>query len=76
MDGQSKEKAPEIIAQFNIVQESSPRERYLDDYHHCPLCGTQLDFTHVTNFVHNTVKEEAFCAPCNIRIKTDDHRLQ
>jgi transcription elongation factor Elf1 len=75
MDGQSKENSPKIIAQFNIVESHSPREQFLEEYHHCPLCGTELIYAHVTNFIQEMVKEEAFCSACNIRTKANEHKL-
>jgi hypothetical protein len=54
----------------------SPRERFLDEYNQCPLCGTDLLFTHVTNFVENVAHEEAHCEACKVRTKNAQHSLQ
>ncbi|MCC7405635.1 MAG: hypothetical protein IT288_14645 [Bdellovibrionales bacterium] len=67
---------PKIVAEFRIVPTANPREAFLEDYHHCCLCGSELIFTHNTNFLTLEVKEEAFCSACNIRTKQDQHRLQ
>jgi len=76
MDGKEKEnKSPKVIAQFHIVEKTSPRAQFVDEYHHCPLCGSELIYTHVTNFLAERVKEEAFCMPCNIRTKSNEHGL-
>lgn len=64
-----------VITEFRIVPTDSHREQFLDDYHHCCLCGSELVFTHNTNFIALDVKEEAFCPSCNIRTKQNDHRL-
>lgn len=56
--------------------EPSHLEQFLDDYLHCCLCGTELSYTHVTNFVTLEVAEEARCPSCQIRHKKDAHTLQ
>jgi transcription elongation factor Elf1 len=76
MDGQDTKTSSKVIAQFHIVDTISPVEQFLEDYHQCPLCGTEMVFTHVTNFVNEEVKEEAHCSPCQIRVKSNQHQLQ
>jgi transcription elongation factor Elf1 len=76
MDGNQKERSENIVAQFNIVDIPTKQEQYLQDYNHCPLCGTELLFTHVTNFIEGMVKEDAHCMTCNIRTKSAEHELQ
>lgn len=58
------------------ISEMSPREQFVEDYNHCPLCGTELLYTHVTDFSYLKVNEEAHCEACNIRTKKDEHVLQ
>lgn len=58
------------------INEPTVKEQFLDDYHHCPLCGTELIYTHVTDFAYLKVNEEAHCEACNIRTKKDEHILQ
>ena len=76
MEGKTKERSENIVAQFNIVDVPSKREQYLQDYNHCPLCGDELVFTHVANFIEGNVQEEAHCMSCNIRTKSAEHDLQ
>lgn len=52
-----------------------PREQFLEDYHHCPLCSSELLFTHVTDFVAGSVKENAECLSCRIQVKSNPHKL-
>lgn len=52
------------------------RNHFLKEYHICCLCGRELTFTHVTNFILLEVKEEAYCSHCNIRNKKEFHKLQ
>ena len=66
---------PQIVAEFHIIDRPNHREEFLEAYHNCCLCGSELVFTHNTNFITLEVKEEAFCTACNIRTKQDDHRL-
>ncbi len=52
------------------------KEQFLEDYQTCCLCGAELYFTHVTNFVQFGVQEESWCPSCNIRQQKQDHTLQ
>lgn len=54
----------------------TPTAQFLTDYHQCCLCGTELQYTHVTNFIREEVKEEAHCPSCQVRTKEQQHRLQ
>jgi transcription elongation factor Elf1 len=51
-------------------------ERFLDEHHNCPLCGTEMLVTHVTHFIELNVKEEAHCEACKIKVRELDHLLQ
>ena len=64
-----------IISQIDI-NVISPRDQFIDEYHNCPLCGTELDFVHVANFIEQEVIEEATCSHCKIRTKKETHSLQ
>lgn len=57
-------------------QASDWREQFVEDYNTCCMCGTDLVFTHVTNFVEQTTVEEAFCECCKVRTRKADHSLQ
>ena len=66
-----------VITEFRITTTVKERNELIaEEYNSCPLCGNELEFTHVTHFAHNTVSEEAFCYICNISAKKDDHKLQ
>ena len=80
-----KQKSPaaldNVIATIDInlsthFRDATPVEKFLQDYNECPLCGTELLYTHVTNFVNGLVKEEAHCESCKIRTKANEHGLQ
>ncbi|MCB0392093.1 MAG: hypothetical protein KDD58_12430 [Bdellovibrionales bacterium] len=64
-----------IVAQFNI-QSISFREQYLEEYFQCILCGTELVYTHDTDFIYQTVEEKAHCPHCKIESKNHSHKLQ
>lgn len=51
-------------------------QKLLKEYNHCCLCGEELLFTHITNFIKFEVLEEAYCSNCNIKNKKDFHKLQ
>ncbi|MEQ1664683.1 MAG: hypothetical protein ABL927_04835 [Bdellovibrionales bacterium] len=69
---------PKIISEIHVnwLASVDPREEFLDDYHHCPLCGNELIYTHNTQFIHNFVTEEAQCPSCNVKVKNNQHSLQ
>lgn len=67
---------PKIVAEFKINPPLNATEQFLEDYHNCCLCGSELMFTHVTDFILLDVKEEAYCMTCNVRTKQQTHRLQ
>ena len=67
----------QVITTFNIVdRQLTKQEQYLEDYHCCPLCGTEMEFTHTTHFVKSEAAESAHCPSCNINIKQDTYKLQ
>ncbi len=45
-------------------------------YTHCALCGSNLHFTHITDFSRNLTQETARCPECGIRARKLIHRLQ
>ncbi len=64
-----------IVAQWNI-KPNNLSEDFLEEYNSCSLCGSQLQFTHVTHFLYMQVEEEAECPCCNVRLKKQTHSLQ
>lgn len=49
--------------------QASPREAFLQDVNHCCLCGHQLRFEHLVDFLQLTVLESASCEPCKIQLR-------
>ena len=45
-------------------------------YTHCPLCGANLHFSHVTDFSRNMTQESAKCPECGLKARRVMHRLQ
>ncbi|HLE01398.1 MAG TPA: hypothetical protein VJB59_14135 [Bdellovibrionota bacterium] len=45
-------------------------------YSHCAVCGANLHFSHVTNFVTNLTQETAKCPECGFKVHQVLHRLQ
>ena len=64
-----------IVHEWNI-QPINAAEAFKEDYNTCSLCGTELVFTHVTNFLYGQVDEEAECPSCQVRMKKQCHSLQ
>ena len=69
---ENKEK---IVAEFRITG-IDYKEQYLEEYFHCLLCGTKLDFSHNTDFIYQVVEEKAECPHCKIESKANHHNLQ
>ncbi len=42
----------------------------------CCLCGNDLAFEHVFDFLKQTVIETSSCPKCKIQLKTKEHTLQ
>lgn len=45
-------------------------------YAQCVLCGSNLHFTHTTDFSRNLTVETSTCPECSIRMRRVMHRLQ
>lgn len=79
---ESEMKSPnaQTISEINInvdfisVNRQSAEE-YLEEYRHCPLCGAELIYSHVTQFIYSQVTEEAHCEKCNVCTKKNQHSL-
>ena len=52
------------------------RQNMIEYYNNCSICGSELDFTHVTQFQYSEVKVEGHCPCCNVQLKNETHRLQ
>ncbi len=61
---------PAVVTRKQWLEES------IEDHNHCVLCGTALTFKHKTDFVAQTVHEEAHCGSCGIRNRQSDYSLQ
>lgn len=48
----------------------------VEDHLNCVLCGEHLEFKHKTNFVDQTVHEDAQCPSCGVRTRQNTYRLQ
>jgi len=48
----------------------------LERYHHCPICGARLHFSHSTDFSRNLTHETCKCPECGVRVRQVLHRLQ
>ncbi len=67
----------------HFLNDSSPpsmkehlQEQLVEKYNTCCLCGTTLEFTHVTHFVNDIVIEETNCPRCMVKTKKQTHILQ
>ena len=73
---------PKTIATIDVnvhwpkIEKKDWMAETLSDHFHCVLCGSELVFKHATDFVEQTVAEEAHCPGCKIRNRQSAHRLQ
>ena len=67
---------PQTIATIDINFKLDYRQQFIEDHHNCPLCGSELLITQVTQFVAQEVTEEAHCEACKIRTRKENYRLQ
>ena len=65
------EESVDIFTQFF----GSAREM-VERYTHCPLCGANLHFTHITDFSRNMTQETARCPECGVKTRRFVHKLQ
>ncbi len=77
-ENELKSQDAKIISEIDVnvvLVTAQTAEDYLDDYNHCPLCGNELTYTHVTHFVRAQVAEDAHCDTCHVRTKSNVHGL-
>ena len=73
---------PKTIATIdvNLTVPKVSKEEWIDESIHehlnCILCGTELSLSHHTDFVNQTVSEEAHCKGCKVRNRQSSYRLQ
>ena len=48
----------------------------VEQYCHCVLCGSNLHFSHMTDFSRNLTQETAKCPECGVKVRNVLHRLQ
>jgi len=74
----SKAKESKIIAEIkvNIEDQFTLKDQQIMDYNSCMLCGTELEFTHTTQFIYNEVEETAYCPLCDVQNRKETHKLQ
>lgn len=60
---------------FPISKETS-HEEVVQGLNTCCLCGTSLEFTHVTHLEAKQVQEAAKCPSCGIQTKVNTFILQ
>ena len=68
MDEQKELNQPQD--QFSFSEISS------EDYLNCALCGQALIFTHNIDYLKLSVKEEASCSCCKVKLKSREYKIQ
>lgn len=59
-----------LLGAFGTVKEVVNR------YLHCVICGSNMHFTHITDFARNTTEENAKCPECGVQAQRSLHKLQ
>jgi hypothetical protein len=78
MDTSDKSKTVATI-DVNIVPKVSKAtwmEEAMNDHLLCVLCGSAMTFKHKTDFITNTVCEDAHCSACGVRNRQSVYTLQ
>ena len=83
-DGEIKENdmSPSDMAKLTVeavIHRSEPldhRQNMIEYFNNCSMCGSELEFTHVTQFQYGEVQMEGHCPCCEVRLKDETHRLQ
>lgn len=60
----------------NLVSAKEWLEESVGDHLNCVLCGDALHFKHKTDFVEQSVQEDAQCPSCGVRTRQNLYRLQ
>jgi len=63
----------------SVIHRTGPldhRQNMIEYLNNCSICGSDLDFTHVTDFRHGEVKMEGYCSCCQVQLKNETHKLQ
>ncbi len=80
MDTSNKSDKSNVVCQIDVNITWPDRKAWLeesiDDHLNCVLCGSSLHFKHKTDFVRQTVHEEAHCTSCGVRNRQSDYGLQ
>lgn len=54
----------------------APKHRdFINQQNNCVLCSTVLELRHTSDPVENSVKEEAFCTDCDLRVRAKNFTL-
>lgn len=74
---ESTEKSNEAIeANAAMSQFFGSAKEVVARYTHCPICDSNLHFSHVTDFSRNLTQESARCPECGMKARRMIHRLQ
>lgn len=63
-------------ANKTYTSQNQEHEIILIDENTCCLCGTELKFEHKVDYMILSVKEEAHCPSCHIKMKSKEFSLQ
>jgi hypothetical protein len=74
MDDRRQNSAAEHETDLSPLYSSA--DEAVSRYTHCAMCGSNLHFTHVTDFSRNLTQETARCPECGLKARQIMHRLQ
>lgn len=58
------------------MEETERREAFKEAINCCPLCQSTLHFEYQTDFLTNSIVEEALCDKCALKIREEQHQVQ
>lgn len=51
-------------------------EQIIEHLTRCCLCGNELKYHHETDYIMLTVREEAHCQSCGVRMRKESYTIQ
>lgn len=63
------------IHYFEKVEKTQHRE-FIQAHNHCILCASVLELRHVRSEGEPEIKEEAYCAQCDLRTRAKTYSVQ
>jgi hypothetical protein len=66
------------VFRFNILpmEEVERQEAFKEAINNCPICCASMKFAYHNDYLTNSIKEEAVCEKCALKIREEAHQVQ